>query len=122
MVVESYFFPAKNSFLSVFLGKMTYAQRIPPKIVIICGPTALGKTSFSIDLAKIFKGEIINADSMQIYRYMDIGTAKPTPEEQASIRSGQIWTWHPSSTSLSRCAVPPRLATGPGGLGLRMLP
>lgn len=67
------------------LCKMTYSHRIKPKIIVICGPTALGKTSISIDLAKIFYGEVINADSMQIYRYMDIGTAKPTPEEQAAV-------------------------------------
>jgi tRNA dimethylallyltransferase len=56
-----------------------------PKIVVICGPTGVGKTSAAIDVASAFNGEIINADSMQIYKYMDIGTAKPTPEEQARI-------------------------------------
>lgn len=52
------------------------------KIVIVCGPTGIGKTSFSIALSQILNGEIIGADSMQIYKYMDIGTAKPTVEEQ----------------------------------------
>lgn len=56
-----------------------------PKIIVICGATAVGKTSAAIKLAKIFNGEIISADSRQIYRYMDIGTAKPTPEELAEI-------------------------------------
>jgi len=56
---------------------------VKPKIIVICGPTALGKTSIAIDLAGTFSSEIINADSMQIYRYMDIGTAKPTPDEQS---------------------------------------
>jgi len=51
------------------------------KIIAIIGPTASGKTSLGIQLAKLFSGEIISADSMQIYQYMDIGTAKPTPEE-----------------------------------------
>ena len=51
------------------------------KIVAIIGPTASGKTSLGIQLANLFNGEIISADSMQIYQYMDIGTAKPTPEE-----------------------------------------
>ena len=54
------------------------------KIVIICGPTGAGKTGFAIDLARRFGAEIIGADSMQIYRYMDIGTAKPTASEQAA--------------------------------------
>ncbi len=57
-----------------------------PKIVIICGPTGIGKTSVAIDIAGAVNGEIISADSMQIYRYMDIGTAKPTMEEQSRIR------------------------------------
>ena len=56
-----------------------------PKIVIICGPTGVGKTEFAIRLAQRFGGQIVGADSMQIYRRMDIGTAKPTTEEQASV-------------------------------------
>ena len=56
-----------------------------PLAVVICGPTGIGKTSFAIDLARRFGGEIIGADSMQLYRHMDIGTAKPTPEEQAAV-------------------------------------
>jgi tRNA dimethylallyltransferase len=56
-----------------------------PKIVVICGPTGVGKTGFAIDLARHFDAEIVGADSMQIYRYMDIGTAKPTVREQASV-------------------------------------
>ena len=53
-----------------------------PKIVVICGPTGIGKTAVGIDVAQKLGGEIISADSMQIYRYMDIGTAKPTADEQ----------------------------------------
>ncbi|MCJ7617840.1 MAG: tRNA (adenosine(37)-N6)-dimethylallyltransferase MiaA [Desulfobacterales bacterium] len=56
-----------------------------PNIIVICGPTGLGKTSVSIELAIDFHGEIIGADSMQIYRYMNIGTAKPTLNEQARV-------------------------------------
>ena len=56
-----------------------------PKCIIIAGPTASGKTSISVALAQAFDGEIVNADSMQVYRGMDIGTAKPTPEEQNGI-------------------------------------
>jgi tRNA dimethylallyltransferase len=55
------------------------------KIVIICGPTGVGKTRFAIDLALKFGGEIIGADSVQIYRHMDIGSAKPTAEERAAV-------------------------------------
>lgn len=54
-------------------------------LVVILGPTAVGKTGFAIDIAEAFGGEIVGADSRQIYRYMDIGTAKPTPEEQARV-------------------------------------
>jgi tRNA dimethylallyltransferase len=56
-----------------------------PNIVVICGPTGIGKTSGAITLAETCNGEIVGADSMQIYRLMEIGTAKPTPEEQARI-------------------------------------
>ena len=52
-----------------------------PVITVICGPTASGKTKLGIDLANKINGEIISADSMQIYKEMDIGTAKPTKEE-----------------------------------------
>ena len=55
-----------------------------PKIVVIGGPTGVGKTSAAIAAAEAFGGEIVGADSMQIYRFMDIGTAKPTPAEQAA--------------------------------------
>lgn len=54
-------------------------------LIVIAGPTASGKTALSISLAKHFDGEIVSADSMQIYKYMDIGTAKPTEEEKAGI-------------------------------------
>jgi len=56
-----------------------------PYVIVICGPTGIGKTSLAINLAKDFHGEIISADSMQIYRYMDIGTAKPSREELSLI-------------------------------------
>ena len=56
------------------------------KVIVICGPTASGKTALSIELAKKINGEIISADSMQIYKDMDIGTAKPTLEEMQGIK------------------------------------
>lgn len=58
-------------------------SKIP--LIIVCGPTASGKTSLAIELAKRFNGEVISADSMQIYKEMDIGTAKPDMAERDGI-------------------------------------
>ena len=58
-------------------------MKIP--LLIIAGPTGIGKTNLAIDVAERLTGEIVGADSMQIYRYMDIGTAKPSPEERDRI-------------------------------------
>lgn len=55
------------------------------RIIILVGPTAVGKTQMSIDLAKALDGEIVSCDSMQIYKYFDIGSAKPTPEEMDGV-------------------------------------
>ncbi len=55
-------------------------------LIILTGPTAVGKTALSIDLAKSINGEIISADSMQVYRKMNIGTAKITPEEMQGVK------------------------------------
>jgi tRNA dimethylallyltransferase len=55
------------------------------KLVVICGPTGIGKTELSLSLAETFNGAIVSADSMQIYRYMDIGTAKPDAEEMRRV-------------------------------------
>lgn len=57
-----------------------------PKVIVICGPTASGKTNLSIELAKKINGEIVSADSMQIYKDMNIGTAKPSVEEMQEIK------------------------------------
>ena len=56
------------------------------KVIVICGPTASGKTKLSIEIAKKINGEIVSADSMQIYKEMDIGTAKPTIKEMQGIK------------------------------------
>lgn len=61
-------------------------ETIKKPLIILTGPTAVGKTSASVRLAEAVSGEIISADSMQVYRYMDIGTAKITPEEMRGIR------------------------------------
>ena len=58
---------------------------MPPKVVVITGPTATGKTKLGVLLAQKIGGEVISADSMQIYEHMDIGTAKPMPEEMENI-------------------------------------
>ena len=55
------------------------------KIVCVVGPTASGKTALSVALAKALNGEVISADSMQLYRGMDVGTAKVTPEEMDGV-------------------------------------
>ena len=55
------------------------------RIICVVGPTASGKTRLAVQLAKAYDGEVVSCDSMQIYRHMDIGTAKPTPEEMEGI-------------------------------------
>ena len=57
-----------------------------PPLIILAGPTAVGKTELSISLAKAIGGEIISCDSMQVYKYMDIGSAKIRPEEMDGVR------------------------------------
>ena len=64
---------------------MVQKNSINKKIVIICGPTATGKTELSINLAKKLNSAIISADSMNVYKHLNIGTAKPTKEEQALV-------------------------------------
>ena len=54
-------------------------------IICIAGPTASGKTALAVEIAKLVNGEVVNCDSMQIYKYMNIGTAKPSSEEQQGI-------------------------------------
>lgn len=76
---------------------------MPPKVIVVAGPTASGKTRLGIELAKLYNGEIVSADSMQIYRGMDIGTAKATPEERAETAHHLIDVAEPcESWSVSR--------------------
>ena len=56
-----------------------------PQVVVITGPTATGKTALALTLAQRYNAEIISADSRQVYRHLDIGTAKPTLAEQALV-------------------------------------
>lgn len=67
-----------------------------PKLVILTGPTAVGKSELSIALAKRIGGEIISADSMQVYRHMDIGSAKIMPEQMCGIRHHLIDVLEPT--------------------------
>ena len=57
-----------------------------PRIVILLGPTGIGKSRLAIEWAEKLGGEIVSADSLQVYRYMDVGTGKPTPEDQKRVR------------------------------------
>lgn len=66
------------------------------KLLVIAGPTAVGKTELSVELAKKLNGEIISADSMQIYKYMDIGSAKVSKEEMDGIKHYMIDIVEPS--------------------------
>ena len=75
-------------------------------LVILTGPTAVGKTAASIGLAKAIGGEIISADSMQVYREMDIGSAKPTREEMRGVPHHMIDIADPAENySVSRYAA-----------------
>ena|ERR1700749_1865389 len=63
-------------------------QSVPPKtLIVIAGPTAVGKTAVAIKLAQQLKTEIVSADSRQFYREMSIGTAKPSPEELSQLNT-----------------------------------
>ncbi len=78
----------KSEMEKLYLGLAVQAQKHFPetvekrkRVIILAGPTACGKSAFALELAKMVKGEIISADSMQVYKGMDIGTAKPSPED-----------------------------------------
>ncbi len=73
------------------------------RIICVVGPTASGKTSLAVELAKCYDAEVVSCDSMQIYRRMDIGTAKPTPEEMQNIAHHMIDVCEPDEDfSVSR--------------------
>lgn len=100
------------------------------KIVVICGPTAVGKTEFAIKTALDINGEIVSCDSMQLYKYMDIGSAKPTAEERAKVRHYLVDEIDPSGSfsvvkyqSMAKSAITEIIAKGKipviaGGTGL----
>lgn len=100
------------------------------KIIAVAGPTAVGKTKFAIEIARAFNGEIVSCDSMQIYKYMDIGSAKPSPEERAAVPHYLVDTVDPRESfsvaryqKMARSAIESILARGrlpvvSGGTGL----
>ena len=69
-----------------------------PKVVCVVGPTACGKTTLGVLLAKRFGGEVVSADSMQIYRGMTIGTAAPTPQEMDGVPHHMIAVAEPEES------------------------
>ena len=99
-------------------------------VVVIVGPTAVGKTALSLDLAHRLGGEVVNADSMQLYRGMDIGTAKLRPDERRGVPHHVLDIWdvtEPASVvayqTLARAAIDDirargRVALLVGGSGL----
>jgi tRNA dimethylallyltransferase len=100
-----------------------------PKVAVLVGPTAVGKTAVALYLAEALGAEIVNADSMQVYRKLDIGTAKPTPAERARVRHHLVDVADPDEpydaaryaregraviAALHRRGVPPLVAGGTG--------
>jgi tRNA dimethylallyltransferase len=77
--------PSFNDILPLKKKEIENEKLKPKKIILLAGPTACGKTTLSLMLAKNLCGEIVSADSMQVYRGMDIGTAKVSQEEQAKV-------------------------------------
>jgi tRNA dimethylallyltransferase len=78
---------------------------MPGKIVSIVGPTASGKTRLAVELALRFGGEVVSCDSMQVYRHMDIGTAKPTAEEMAGVPHHMLDVAQPEENYSAACYV-----------------
>ncbi len=77
-----------------------------PELLVVTGPTATGKTALGSALARLLDGEVVGADSMQIYRGMDIGTAKPTAAEMGGVPHHMIDVADPSeSFSAARWAA-----------------
>lgn len=68
-----------------------------PKLLLVCGPTAVGKSSFAYDLAKEVGGELVSIDSVQLYRGLDIGTAKPSAADRAEVPHHLVDVLHPQT-------------------------
>lgn len=106
----------------------SHQESLPPLIALV-GCTAAGKTDLAIELARVFGGEIVGADSRQVYRFMDIGTAKPTPAQCATVPHHLVGIIDPddefslaryqdlASTIIEHCTVRGRLPLLVGGTG-----
>ncbi len=93
---------SRNSFEGRFggLGDWCREQRTPaPRVIAVVGPTAAGKSDLGVFLAQRLGGEVVNADSMQLYRGMDIGTAKLTPEERGGVPHHLLDVWDVTVTA-----------------------
>ena len=101
-----------------------------PRVIAVVGPTAAGKSDLGVFLAQRLGGEVVNADSMQLYRGMDIGTAKLTPEERGGVPHHLLDVWDVTETAsvaeyqrMARARIDALLAEGRwpilvGGSGL----
>lgn len=85
---------------------MTQMTEKKKPLIILTGPTAVGKTAASIGLAKAIGGEIISADSMQVYRHMDIGSAKILPEEMKGVKHYLIDVLNPEEDEYWKYDIP----------------
>ena len=94
---------------------------VVPKIIVIVGPTGAGKTGLAINLARQLDAEIVGADSMQIYRHMDIGTAKPTAEQRMLVPHHLIDIIDPTQ-HFSLSAARPRQSHNPVALEFQLQP
>lgn len=104
--------------------------RLPPRVLVIAGPTASGKSTFAVELAGALGGEIVGADSRQVYRHMDVGTAKPSHEQRARVphhlidvvdpdQDYDVATWRSAAMSaLADIHARGRVAIVCGGTGL----
>ncbi len=97
-------------------------RRDTPKALVVLGPTASGKTALAISLAERFDGEIVNEDSRQVYRYMDVGTAKPTREERARVPHHGFDVVYPDESWTLAQQLRLTLETMEGVLARRRLP
>ena len=77
---------------------MVQENNLKNKILVICGPTASGKTALAVECAKLLNSEVISADSMYIYKQLNVGTAKPTEEEKQGIIHHLIDVVEPNKT------------------------
>ena len=80
-------------------------------VLAVVGPTATGKTALGVTLAETFGGEVISADSMQLYKGLDVGTAKVTPDETHGIPHHAVDILEPDTHTLSALPAPPDAGT-----------